>query len=199
GPGTAIFTGRSVCARANFRSATTWGVRRRTGPTTRGTSLMRVACRRMAFGRRLARSKPSILSRTWLMKLERRCSPSVTRSRPSSSCSQSTSSVASSWASRRASPCRRKLTSERSVPPSQPGRGKLPTVVAAMGGRFIGALLPGHIETSADLLHLALHDHFPAIDPDAKLHASVEGHMLIALFQRLLHLHRALHSLHGGE
>src|SRR5262249_11543308 len=59
-----------------------------------------------------------------------------------------------SWASRRASPCRRKLTSDRSVPPSQAGRGKLPTVVAAMGGRFIGSLLSGPYKNSEDLLHL---------------------------------------------
>src|SRR5262245_17948632 len=49
--------------------------------------------------------------------------------------------VASSWASFRAAPSSRKLTRLRSVAPSQPGRGKLPMVVVAMGGSCIASPL----------------------------------------------------------
>src|SRR5215468_1137049 len=45
--------------------------------------------------------------------------------------------VASSWASLSASPSSRKLTRLRSVAASQLGLGKLPMVVAAMGGSCI--------------------------------------------------------------
>src|SRR5215475_9976478 len=45
--------------------------------------------------------------------------------------------VASSWASLSESPSSRKLTRLRSVAASQLGRGKLPMVVAAMGGSCI--------------------------------------------------------------
>src|SRR3954470_14524704 len=76
---------------------------------------------------------PSQVDATWKMKPSRRCSPSVRISRPISSCSRSTNSVASSCASRSASPVRRKVARLRSVCASHAGRGMLPMLVVVSG------------------------------------------------------------------
>ena len=68
------------------------------------------------------------------MKCGRRCSPSVTRSRPASSWSRMATLVASSRPSRSRSPSRLNVVWLRVALASHLGRGKLPMVVAAMGG-----------------------------------------------------------------
>src|SRR5262249_37622390 len=87
---------------------------------------------------------PSQVRVMWKMKPSRRCSPSVRRSSPSSSCSRRVTRVASSMASRSASPSSLKVTRLRSVSASQCGRGKLPMLVVVSGPSLITPLPPRH-------------------------------------------------------
>src|SRR5438045_6082264 len=108
----------------------------------------------MGLLRRSVTSPPATPPRTWLMKCGRRCSPSVRRSSPRSSCTRRTRIVASSWASCRSRPSSRKWTLVPSRSASQDGRGKLPTVVVAIGGRSIHSPLTWLSQGGVEILVL---------------------------------------------
>src|SRR6185436_15330241 len=84
------------------------------------------------------KSMPSTCSRKPWTKCWRDCSPSVTMSRPASSCALIHSSVASALASRSASPSARHCGQSLWVSASQPGLGRLPAMEVGNIVRLLG-------------------------------------------------------------
>src|SRR3954469_2304475 len=97
GPGTVIFTGRSVSERRNCRSRTCTACGRRIGPTTRGTGFGWPLRSSAVPG--LSTSTPSSAVAKRYECVSRRISPSVTMSRPARSWSRIARRGASCWAS----------------------------------------------------------------------------------------------------
>src|SRR4051812_8296892 len=91
---------------------------------------------------RLPKSMPSISARKPCTKCWRDCSPSLTISMPASSCSFSTSSVASRFASARASPACAQGAQSIFGCASQKGLGRLPAIVVSSMRSLLRLPLP---------------------------------------------------------
>src|SRR5262249_28476316 len=108
----------------------------------RGTIWLTTRLRYLSFNARVSVSTPSHCPAMWKMNPSRRCSPSVTKSRPSFSWCRSTRMVASSHASCMFSGGTTKAARVTFVFASHRGLGKLPMLVVARGPNCMSVSVP---------------------------------------------------------